>query len=91
MLWSRDTFTGTLDMHIELEEKMAKVLMLEAKSLLNRISDSFRSLPKFLFRKALYYFLQRQPHACIVTGNLLIAKGSMVEMVRYKHNDMHDL
>ncbi|MBK6679412.1 MAG: pyridoxal phosphate-dependent aminotransferase family protein [Ignavibacteriales bacterium] len=82
--------TGTLDMHIELEEKMAKFFNAEAVLLYSTGFQTALGVLPTLVQKGDYIISDKDNHACIVTGNL-IAKGSMVEMVRYKHNDMHDL
>lgn len=82
--------TGTLDMHIELEEKMAKFFSAEAVLLYSTGFQTALGVLPTLVQKGDYIISDKDNHACIVTGNL-IAKGSMVEMVRYKHNDMHDL
>lgn len=82
--------TGTLDMHIELEEKMAKFFNAEAVLLYSTGFQTALGVLPTLVQKGDYIISDKDNHACIVTGNL-IAKGAMVEMVRYKHNDMHDL
>lgn len=82
--------TGTLDMHVELEEKLAKFFNAEAVLLYSTGFQTALGVLPTLVQKGDYIISDKDNHACIVTGNL-IAKGSMVEMVRYKHNDMRDL
>lgn len=82
--------TGTLDLHIELEERMAKFFNAESVLLYSTGFQTALGVIPALVQKGDYVVSDKDNHACIVTGNL-IAKGSMAEMVRYKHNDMNDL
>lgn len=82
--------TGTLDLHIELEEKLAKFFKSEAVLLFSTGYQSAQGIIPTLVQRGEYVISDKDNHACIVAGNLM-AKAGTAEMVRYKHNDMEDL
>jgi 8-amino-7-oxononanoate synthase len=82
--------TGTLDLHIELEEKLADFYGKEACLLYSTGFQTAQGIIPTLVNKGEYVVSDRDNHASIVAGNL-IAKGSFVEVLRYRHNDMVDL
>lgn len=82
--------TGTLDLHIELEERLAKFFKTEAVLLFSTGYQSAQGVIPTLVQRGDYVISDKDNHACIVAGNLM-AKGAMAEFVRYKHNDMDDL
>ena len=82
--------TGTLDLHIELEERLAKFLEVEAVLLFSTGYQTAQGIIPTLVTRGEYVISDRDNHACIVAGNLM-AKGITAEVVRYKHNDMADL
>lgn len=82
--------TGTLDLHIELEEKLADFYGKEACLLYSTGFQTAQGIIPTLVNKGEYVVSDRDNHASIVAGNL-IAKGSFVEVLRYRHNDMIDL
>ncbi len=82
--------TGTLDLHIELEEKLAKFLGKEAVLLFSTGFQTAQGIIPTLVRRGDYIISDKDNHACIVAGNL-IARGATVDLLRYKHNDMDDL
>lgn len=82
--------TGTLDLHIELEEKLAKFLGKEAVLLFSTGFQTAQGIIPTLVHRGEYIISDKDNHACIVAGNL-IARGATVDLVRYKHNDMDDL
>jgi 8-amino-7-oxononanoate synthase len=82
--------TGTLDLHIELEERLAKFLGKEAVLLFSTGYQTAQGIIPTLVQRGDYVISDRDNHACIVAGNLM-AKGATAEFVRYKHNDMDDL
>ncbi|MGB9696834.1 MAG: aminotransferase class I/II-fold pyridoxal phosphate-dependent enzyme [Ignavibacteria bacterium] len=82
--------TGTLDLHIELEEKLADFYGKEACLLYSTGFQTAQGIIPTLVSKGEYVVSDRDNHASIVAGNL-IAKGSFVEVLRYRHNDMVDL
>jgi len=81
--------TGTLDIHVELEERLAVFLQKEACLLFSTGYQTAQGIIPTLVQKGEYIVSDRDNHACIWAGNL-IAKGSMADFVRYKHNDMKD-
>lgn len=82
--------TGTLKLHIELEERLAAFLNKEACLLYSTGYQTAQGIIPTLVQKGEYVVSDRDNHACIVAGNLM-AKGAFAEFVRFKHNDMKDL
>jgi 8-amino-7-oxononanoate synthase len=82
--------TGTLDLHIKLEERLAAYLGKESCLLFSTGYQTAQGIIPTLVQKGEYVVSDRDNHACIVAGNLM-AKGAFAEFVRYKHNDMADL
>lgn len=81
--------TGTLDLHIELEERLAKFFQKEAVLLFSTGYQSAQGIIPTLVNRGEYVVSDRDNHACIVAANLM-ARGITAEVVRYKHNDMKD-
>jgi 8-amino-7-oxononanoate synthase len=82
--------TGTLDLHILLEERLAKFYGKEACLLFSTGYQTAQGIIPTLVGKGEYVVSDRDNHACIMAGNLM-AKGAFAEFVRYKHNEMDDL
>lgn len=82
--------TGTLDLHIELEEKLAAFFNKEALLLFSTGYQTAQGIIPTLVQRGDYVVSDKDNHACIVAGNLM-AKGATADFVRYKHNDMNDL
>jgi len=82
--------TGTLDLHIRLEEKLADFLGKEAVLLYSTGYQTPQGIIPTLAQKGEYVISDKDNHASIVAGNLM-AKGSFVEVKRYQHNDMESL
>lgn len=82
--------TGTIDLHVELEEKLAKFLGKESVLLFSTGYQTAQGIIPTLVQRGEYLISDKDNHACIVAGNL-IARGAMVELLRYKHNNMADL
>ncbi|MCS6808059.1 MAG: pyridoxal phosphate-dependent aminotransferase family protein [Bacteroidota bacterium] len=82
--------TGTIDLHIELEERLARFLGYEAVLLYSTGYQTALGVISGLVQRGDYVISDKENHACIVNGALL-AKGATAEFVRYKHNDMQDL
>ncbi|MFT4644988.1 MAG: 8-amino-7-oxononanoate synthase [Planctomycetota bacterium] len=82
--------TGTIDLHIEMEHKIAKFMGKESALL---FSTGFQagqgSLFPLMSRKDTI-FSDRENHASINASNMLSASIG-VNVIRYKHNDMADL
>ncbi len=82
--------TGTIDLHVELEEKLAKFLGKEAVLLISTGYQTAQAIIPTLVHRGEHIVSDKDNHACIVAGNF-IAKGAGVNIVRYKHNSMQDL
>ncbi|HEX7572757.1 MAG TPA: pyridoxal phosphate-dependent aminotransferase family protein [Bacteroidota bacterium] len=82
--------TGTLDLHIRLEERLAKFFDKEACLLFSTGYQTAQGIIPTLVGKGEYVVSDKDNHACIMAGNLM-AKGAFAEFVRYKHNEMDDL
>jgi 8-amino-7-oxononanoate synthase len=82
--------TGTLDLHIELEEKLAQFFNREAVLLFSTGYQTGQGIIPTLVQRGEYVISDRDNHACLVAGNMM-AKAASAEFVRYKHNDMDDL
>ncbi len=82
--------TGTLDLHIELEERLAKFFNKESVLLFSTGYQTAQGIIPTLVQRGDYVISDKDNHACIIAGNLM-AKGATAEFVRYKHNDMDDL
>jgi 8-amino-7-oxononanoate synthase len=82
--------TGTLDLHIQLEERLAGYFGREDCLLFSTGYQTAQGIIPTLVQKGEFVVSDKDNHACIVAGNLM-AKGAFAEFVRYKHNDMADL
>ena len=82
--------TGTLDLHYELEAKLAKFLGKEACLLFSTGYQTAQGIIPTLVQRGEYVVTDKDNHACIVAGYMM-AKGMFADFVRYKHNDMNDL
>jgi 8-amino-7-oxononanoate synthase len=82
--------TGTLDLHIEFEGKLAAFLGKEAVLLFSTGFQTAQGIIPTLVHRGEYVISDRDNHACIVAGNL-IARGATADVLRYRHNDMEDL
>ncbi len=82
--------TGTLDLHNELEARLAKFFNKEACLLFSTGYQTAQGIIPTLVQRGDYVVTDKDNHACIVAGNLM-AKGMFAEVIRYKHNDMKDL
>ncbi len=82
--------TGTLDLHIELEKRLAKFFGTESVLLFSTGYQTAQGIIPTLVQKGEYVISDKDNHACIVAANLM-AKGAFAEFKRYKHNEMEDL
>ena len=82
--------TGTLDLHNELESRFASFFHKEACLLFSTGYQTAQGIIPTLVQRGEYVVTDKDNHACIVAGYMM-AKGMFAEVVRYKHNDMHDL
>jgi len=82
--------TGTLDLHYELEARLAKFMGKEACLLFSTGYQTAQGIIPTLVQRGEYLVTDKDNHACIVAGYMM-AKGMFADIVRYKHNDMADL
>ncbi|MCW5908530.1 MAG: pyridoxal phosphate-dependent aminotransferase family protein [Chitinophagales bacterium] len=82
--------TGTIDLHVELEERIARFMGKEAALLFSTGFQAGQGVIFPLVSKGDYVLSDKDNHASIVAGNMLGASLN-VHIVRYKHNDMEDL
>ena len=82
--------TGTLDLHNELEARLAKFMGKEACLLYSTGYQTAQGIIPTLVQRGEYVVTDKDNHACIVAGYMM-AKGMFADFVRYKHNDMADL
>lgn len=82
--------TGTLDLHNNLEAKLADFLGKESVLLFSTGYQTAQGIIPTLVSKGDYIISDKDNHACIVAANMM-AKGGFAEFKRYKHNDMEDL
>jgi 7-keto-8-aminopelargonate synthetase and related enzymes len=82
--------TGTVDLHVEMEERLAKFLNKEACLMYSTGFQTALGVISTLVQRGDYVISDRENHACIVTGTM-ISRGQQAELVRYKHNDMDSL
>ena len=83
--------TGTLDLHIELEKKLAEFFGTEAVLLFSTGYQTAQGIiPTLVQGRDEYVVSDKDNHACIVAGQMM-AKGIAANLERYKHNDMADL
>jgi 8-amino-7-oxononanoate synthase len=82
--------TGTLDLHIELEGRLAKFIGSEDCLLFSTGFQTAQGIIPTLVQRGEYVVSDKDNHACIVAGNM-IALGMTADVVRYKHNDMKHL
>jgi 8-amino-7-oxononanoate synthase len=81
---------GTLDLHNELEARLAEFLGKEACLLFSTGYQTNQGIIATLVQKGEYVFTDKENHASIVAGTL-ITKGMQGEVIRYRHNDVKDL
>jgi 8-amino-7-oxononanoate synthase len=82
--------TGTLDLHIEFEEKLAKFLNKEAVLLFSTGFQTAQGIIPTLVHRGEYVISDRDNHASIVAGTL-IARSATADVLRFRHNHMDDL
>lgn len=82
--------TGTLDLHNELEERLAKFMGKESCLLFSTGYQTAQGIIPTLVQRGEYIVTDKDNHACIVAGTMM-AKGMFADFARYKHNDMADL
>jgi len=78
---------GTLDLHIELEEKLAKFVGKEGALVFSTGYQVNLGVISSIPGRHDYIVLDELDHACIIDGSRL----SFAKVVKYKHNDMDSL
>lgn len=78
---------GTLDIHIELEERLARFMGKESCVLFSTGYMTNQGVIQALASKGDIIFSDKDNHACIVAGTQV----SMAETLRYRHNDVDHL
>ena len=82
--------TGTLKLHNDLEERLAKFLGVEDVLLFSTGYQTGLGVITSLVNKGDYVIMDRENHASLMNG-AITAKGMFAEFKRYKHSDMDDL
>ena len=82
--------TGTIDLHIEMEQKIAKFMGKESALLFSTGFQAGQGSIFPLMGRNDTIFSDKENHASIVASNML-ATSVGINVVRYKHNDMADL
>lgn len=82
--------TGTLDLHIELEEKLARFMGKEAVLLFSTGYQTAQGIIPTLVHRGEYVISDRDNHASIVAANMM-ARGATADVLRFRHNDIEDL
>jgi len=89
--------TGTLDLHVELESRLAAFFGKEECLLYSTGFQTAQGIIPTLVQRGEFVVSDKDNHASIVAGNLMAAgSNSLVDgkaqtIVRYKHNDMNHL
>jgi 8-amino-7-oxononanoate synthase len=78
---------GTLELHLELERRLAKFVGMEAALVFSTGYQTNVGTLTAILGKGDYAILDKEAHACIVDG-VMMSRG---EMKRFKHNDVEDL
>lgn len=82
--------TGTIDLHIELENRLAKFFQKEAALLFSTGYQTAQGIVPTLVQRDEHVISDKDNHASIVAGNVM-AKGLTAYTHRYKHMDLDDL
>lgn len=82
--------TGTLDLHNELETRLAKFLNKEAVLLFSTGYQTALGIVSTLVQRGDYVISDKENHASIINA-CITAKGGFAEFKRYLHSDMQDL
>ena len=89
--------TGTLDLHVELERRLAKFFGKEDCLLYSTGFQTAQGIIPTLVQPGEFVVSDKDNHACIVAGNLIatgagaLVDGKAEAVLRYKHNDMKHL
>jgi 8-amino-7-oxononanoate synthase len=83
--------TGTIDLHEELERRLAKFVGKESALLFSTGYQSGQGVIMPLVGRNDYIISDKDNHASIQTGNAMAKGGMGTTVLRYKHDDMEDL
>lgn len=83
--------TGTIELHEQLEVRLAKFIGKEATLLFSTGYQTSQGVIQPLVKRGDYILSDKDNHASIVAGNLIAKGGVGVQVLRYKHEDMADL
>lgn len=83
--------TGTIDLHTELERKLAAFVGKESALLFSTGYQTGQGVIQPLVGRSDYIISDRDNHASIVAGNLMARGGMNTNIIRYHHNDAEDL
>ena len=82
--------TGTIDLHNEMEHRIAKFMGKEAALLFSTGFQAGQGVIAPLMARGEHILSDRDNHASIVAGNMLAASINIKD-IRYKHNDLEDI
>ncbi len=82
--------TGTVNLHVELEEKLADFFEKERCLLFSTGYQTGQGIIPTLVQRGEYIVSDRDNHASLVAASIM-AQGSGANLVRYNHNNMEDL
>ena len=82
--------TGTIDLHEEMEERIARYMGYESALLFSTGFQTGQGVIAPLIGRGEYLVSDKDNHASMVAGSLLAASMN-ANLVRYRHNDMDDL
>jgi len=83
--------TGTITLHEELERELATYVGKESALLFSTGYQTSQGVIQPLIKRGDYIFSDRDNHASIVAGNLIVKGAVGAEVIRYKTVDMNDL
>lgn len=82
--------TGTVNLHVELEEKLADFFQKERCLLFSTGYQTGQGIIPTLVQRGEYIISDRDNHASLVAASIM-AQGAGAVQVRYNHNNMEDL
>jgi len=82
--------TGTVNLHIELEEKLADFFEKERCLLFSTGYQTGQGIIPTLVQRGEYIVSDRDNHASLVAASIM-AQGAGANQIRYNHNNMEDL
>ena len=82
--------TGTVDLHLELEEKLAEYFEKERCLLFSTGYQTGQGVIPTLVQRGEYVICDKDNHASLVAASIM-AVGQSAKFVRYTHNSMEDL